>query len=218
MYITIDPYYSNTFYNESLEALKNNGVEYKEFISVKTPFDWYIQLDKEPIMVNYDKLPEKDVRWLVNKVQPLRPNEEYLLYRREQDEGPKALLKYIENEALKEARTSNYAVFFTIKNREEGEQITKDFPGKIWYFGKYYKNKFRVCLSTNEMIKNYINRDQILLEKGDIKEPGRFEADFNWRVLRGQDMLLKFTEMPFFKDGQYNRVKISPEVSARFNL
>jgi hypothetical protein len=217
MYITIDPYYSIQFYNEALQSLKNNGVDYKEYIHIKTPFDWYLELDQKPIMVNYDELSEKETRWLVNTVKPLRPNEEYLLMRRDNDNGPKALLKFVENEPMREARKSDYAVFFTVKNREEIEQITKDYPGRVWYFGKYYNNKFRVCLATNSMVKNFINQDQILLEKTE-SEPGRFEADLNWRIFRGNDMLEKFTETPYFEDGKYNRVKIKSEVSGRFQI
>jgi hypothetical protein len=217
MYITIDPYYSIQFYNEALQSLKNNGVDYKQYIHIKTPFDWYLELDQKPIMVNYDELSEKETRWLVNTVKPLRPNEEYLLMRRDNDNGPKALLKFVENEPMREARKSDYAVFFTVKNREEIEQITKDYPGRVWYFGKYYNNKFRVCLATNSMVKNFINQDQILLEKTE-SEPGRFEADLNWRIFRGNDMLEKFTETPYFEDGKYNRVKIKSEVSGRFQI
>lgn len=215
MFITIDPYYSTQFYNECKEALRNNNIEVKEFISIKPPYNWYFSLDQKPIMVNYDELTDTEERWLVNKVQALRPNEEYILLRRDNDKGPKALLKFVENEPLRSARLSDYAVFFTVQNREELESMTKEYPGRVWYLGKYYGNKFRVCLATNKIVKNFLNNNQILLEKTD-NEPGRFEAELNYRVFRGNDMLEKFTETPYFEDGKYNRVRIRPDSTSRF--
>ncbi len=77
MFITIDPYYSTQFYNESLEALKNNNIEFSEFINIKPPYNWYLDVEKEPIMVNYDIASGSERRWMVNKVEALRTNEEY---------------------------------------------------------------------------------------------------------------------------------------------
>jgi hypothetical protein len=217
MHITVDPYYDIQFYNECKEALKNNTVDFKEFINTKPPFHWYFQLDQKPLLVNFDKATNSEERWMVNAVKPLRPNEEYLFLRRDNDVGQKALLKYIENEPLKEMRKTGYGVFFTIKNREEAQEITKDFPGKIWFFGKYYANKFRVCFCSNKMIKNYLSNDQILLENdGEYKEVGRFESELNFKVFRGNDMLIKFTETPFFEDGRYSPVNIKGELSNKF--
>lgn len=219
MFITIDPYYSTQFYNECKEALKNNQVPYKEFVNIKAPYNWYFQVDQKPIMVNYDVATDSESKWMVNTVQPLRPNEEYLLLRRDNDIGAKAILRFVENEPLKQARTSNYAVFFTIKNRQEGEQLTKDYPGKVWFMGKYYNNKYRVCLAVHPVVKGFLDPGQILLEKTqDMQEPGRFEAELNWRVFRQNDYLIKFTETPYFENGKFVRPKIQGELSSKFTL
>jgi hypothetical protein len=219
MFVTVDPYYTSQFYNECREALKNNKVVFDEFINIKAPYDWYFQVDQKPLFVNYDSATDSESRWMVNRVQPLRPNEEYLLQRRDNDNGPKALLKFVENEPLKLARKSSYAVFFTIKNREEGERLTREYPGKVWYMGKYYNNKYRICLATHAAARNYLNADQVLLEKNkDLSEPGRFEAELNWKVLRGNDRLIKFTETPYFEDGKYRPVKIKGELSGKFKI
>lgn len=212
MYITIDPYYGTQFYNECKEALKNNEITFSEFISIKPPYDWYFKLSQSPLMVNFDKLSEKDSRWLVSKVKALTPTDEYKLLRRDNDKGQQALLKFIENEPLEESRKSNFAVFFTIKNKEEGEKLSREFPGKIWYMGKYYSNRFRVCLSTNPYIKNFIDPSQILLEKTkEHNESGRFEADLNFSIFRGKDILIKYTQTPYFQDGLYNQPNIKGE-------
>jgi len=217
MYITIDPYYDNQFFNQSKEALKNNEIDFDISVSIKPPYNWYFKLDKEPIMVDYDKATTSEERWLVDTVIPLRSNDEYLLLRRNNDNGPTALLKFVENVPLKKARLSDYAVFFTVSGKDELEHISKEYPGTIWYMGKYYKNKFRVCLAVHESIKTFLSLEQVLLEKRkDLSEPGRFEAELNWKVFRGNDALVKFTETPFVMNGKMTRPKIMGEHSGRF--
>ena len=209
-FYTIDEYYTPEFYNECKESLKNNNIDFKEFISIKPPYKWYFQIDQEPIMINYDKLTKSSERFLVNKIQALRPNEEYLLQRRNNAVGPKAILKYTENEPLKNARKSDFAIFFNATSKDQLLNITKELPGtKIYYFGRYYNNKFRVALCTNPMIKNYLNPDDILLEREkDFTELGRFESELNFKIFRQKDYLQKYTETTYFKDGKYNPVKI----------
>lgn len=218
-YITIDPYYDTSFFNECKQALLNNDVNFKVHVSVKAPYDWYFEVDNTPIMVNYDVASKSESRWLVSTVTPLKPNEEYLLLRRENDNGKNALAKFIENTPLKEARKSDYAVFFTVKNREELETLSEEYHGKIWYFGKYYSNKYRVCLGTHETIKGYLNPKQILLEKeSDMNDPGRFESELNFKVFRGNDYLVKFSSTPYFQNGKYIRPKIKGDTSGKFLL
>lgn len=201
MFYTIDPYYDVNFYNQSKEALKNNNVKFSEFIEIKSPYRWFFKLTESPIMVNYDKI-EKN-RFLVQKVQALRPNEEYLLQRRGNSEGTN-IKRYIYNDAFRDAE--DYGMFFNIKNREEFIRLSKEYPGKIYYLGKYYDNKFRVCLVNNPMIKNYILPNQILLEKTpDMKEPGRFEAEFNYKILKFNDFIYKTFETIYSQDGKIIR-------------
>lgn len=212
MFISIDDYYDIEFYNQTIEAMKNNGLQPKEFISIKTPFNWYFKVENEPFMVNFDKLDKSNERFLVNKVQTLRANEAYKLIRRNDGVGQKALYKYIENQPLKEARESEYAVFFNAKSKQQLEQITKELPVKIYYFGKHYKNKYKVALCTNKMILNYITPEEILLEKSSaMNEPGRFESELNFKVFRQFDYLQKYTETTYFQNGKYYPVKIKSD-------
>jgi len=216
-FITIDPYYTTQFYNECLAALKNNSIDYREYINIKPPYNWYLEIEETPILVNYDLATDSESRWMVNTVKPLRPSDEYLLLRRENDKGASALLKFIENEPLKKARLSKYAVFFNVQSYENALSISKEYPGRIWYLGKYYNNKYRVCLALNETIKAFINDSDIILEK-ENNTPGQFEADLNFKVFRKFDRLIKFTETPYFEDGNFKRVNIRGEYSSRFNL
>jgi hypothetical protein len=206
MFYTLDNYYGVKFYNDTREALKNNQIKFKEFIEIKSPYNWYIKLDDnlKPIMVNYDE--KQKYRFLVQKVQALRSNEEYLLQRREDDAGTN-IKKYIFNDAFRDSE--EYGIFFHIKSKDELLKISKEFPGKIYYLGKYYDNKYRVCICNNIMIKNYINPGQILLEKTpEMKEPGKFEAEFNYRVLKLNDYIVKYTETIYAINGSLVRPKV----------
>lgn len=213
MFITIDPYYDINFYNEAKEALKNNNIPVKEYISIKTPFNWYFDLDREPMMVNYDKIDSSNERFIVNKVQTLRPNESYLLMRRGDSNTSTGVQKYIENQPLKESRESEYSVFFNAINKDQLQKITKELPVKIYYFGRYYNNIYKVALCNNKMILNYISRDSILLErnKNEYKELGRFEADLNYKIFKMKDHLQKYTETAYFENGFYYPVKIKSD-------
>lgn len=206
MFYTLDNYYGVKFYNDTREALKNNQIKFKEFIEIKSPYNWYIKLDDnlKPIMVNYDE--KQKYRFLVQKVKALRSNEEYLLQRREDDAGTN-IKKYIFNDAFRDSE--EYGIFFHIKSKDELLKISKEFPGKIYYLGKYYDNKYRVCICNNIMIKNYINPGQILLEKTpEMKEPGKFEAEFNYRVLKLNDYIVKYTETIYALNGSLVRPKV----------
>ncbi len=214
MFYTIDEYYDVNFYNQAKEALKNNNINFSEFLEIKNPYRWFFKLPDtiKPIMVNYDEISKN--RFLVRKVVALRPNEEYLLQRRNSSEGSN-ITRYIYNDAFEDAK--DYGIFFNIKNKEELLRISKEYPGKIYYLGKYYGNRFRVCLVNNPMIKNYINPAQILLEKNpDMKEPGRFEAEFNFKVLKQNDYIYKTIETIYAENGIIVRPKVFDTTNAKY--
>ena len=205
MFYTLDEYYDVNFYNQTKQALKNNNINFIEFLEIKNPYRWFFKLDDsvKPIMVNYDTIDKN--RFIVSKVLPLKSNDEYLLQRRNNSEGIN-IIRYIYNDAFNSI--NDYGVFINVKNREEFINLSKEYPGKIYYLGKYYNNKFKVCLVNNPMIKNYILPDQILLEKTpDMKEPGRFEAEFNYRVLKFNDYLIKTMETIYSENGKIIRPK-----------
>jgi len=213
-FITIDAYYDVNFYNQCKEALKNNSIKFTEFIEIKSPYRWFFKLEDtiKPIMINYDEINKN--RFIVRKVQALRPNEEYLLQRRGSTEGSN-ITKYIYNDAFEDSK--DYGVFINISSRDELLRLSKEFPGKIYYLGKYYGNRFRVCLVNNSMIKNYINTSQILLEKTpDMKEPGRFEAEFNYKVLKHNDYIYKTTETIYAQNGSIIRPKVFDTTNTKY--
>jgi len=203
--ITIDEYYDIPLYIEALQALRNNRIEYKEYISTKSPFNWYIDMDQNPVMINYDVLPNNQQKFLLNKVEPATPTEKYIYERKEQFDGVKALKHYSMNKPLEIAEKSDYACFFAARNRVQLQELSKNL-GTIYYFGKYYGNKYRIALCTNKMIKNFVNVDEILVTK--TSSVTQMELDLNFKIFRLNDRLRKFTEQPTFKNGKLQAVKI----------
>ena len=63
MLITIDPYYNVEFYNKCIQALINNKIPVKQFISPISK-KWYLDVPVLPIMLNYDLVPENEKRFL----------------------------------------------------------------------------------------------------------------------------------------------------------
>ena len=203
-YISIDDYYSIDQYNESLQALRNNSVSFSQYIYTKTPYNFVIEIFREPIMINYDLFTNNQLQYLINAVEPSKPQEEYLLQRRDSYEGIKGLIQYGLNEPLRQADKSDYACFFNLKNYAEGMTLSKSL-GKIYYFGKYIKNT-KLALCTNSMIKNFIDPSHILVEKK--SSIINMELELNYKYFRLQNRLRKFTNTPYFNNGKFNNVKI----------
>lgn len=226
---TIDPYTNTVQYNESLQALRNNNVQFSQFISLRAPYHWYLELPSDPLLVNYDKLDAKELKYVVTAVKPINPSSEFELLRREANGVP---VKYFENIPLKEARESKYALFFNATGIDQLKQMSKNLPGhKIYYFGKFLNNRFRLALCMSPMALNFAPANSILLEKknssnlfnnprgiggslgsqgdqaNDYSKPGFFEADLNRRVFKFKDFLVKYSDTPYFLDGKYYPVK-----------
>jgi len=204
-FFTIDPYTSVIQYNESLEALKNNKINYVEYISTLGPYNWYLSLEKSqyPIMMNYEKMNNTIWKQCVSKVLPLRPNDVYLLYRRGEK---KDIAKYIENDVFKQARNNN-SIVFKIKTKEETLSLSKIY-GTIYPLGVYFNGSIKLAICFNSEIKNSLTSDRILVEMGSHK-PGELEKEINYRALRNQDKIIKYSITPYFKDGKFHQTSPS---------
>ena len=201
---TIDEYYSINGYIEGIQALKNNGVDYKEYIMTRAPFNFYLDTDQLPIMMNYDELTNNMQKFIINKVEGATPSDDYLLARKDTFDGKKGLKEYGQNKPLARIDKSDYACFFRVRNKEQLLNLS-DTLGTIYYFGKYYNNT-RVGLCYNKMIKNLVEESDIMVEKK--SNSIQMELDLNFKIFRLNDRLRKFTETPYFKDGKYHPVKI----------
>lgn len=216
--INIDDYYNIQFYNETKEALKNNGVEFREFINTNPPYNFAIMCDKEPVYINFDTVNRPQERYYVNIIRPLTPNQEYLYERRESFTNKKAINHYAINDALKSGQKSGEGIFFTA-NKEEILRISKEFPRKIFYFGKYYNNKYKLFFSDSLIIKNYIDSDQILVESKSFKHITDLEIKLNYDIFKLSDRLMKLSETPFVKDGKFYPISsVVPEISGKYSL
>jgi len=189
MLITIDPYYDVSFYLQTIQALKNNKVQFTEYLLTIAPFYWYIDVDIPPTFVNYDVLPSNQRKYVTTLVKPAIPSDDYKYQRRESFSDKKALQKYARNTPMIEADNSDYACFFNLKNKEQALELSKNI-GKIWYFGKYYNN-MKIALTTNKMIKNFISPEDILVQKK--KSSIQMEIDLNYNVFRLNTRLKKFS-------------------------
>lgn len=216
--INIDDYYNIQFYNETKEALKNNGVEFREFINTKPPYNFSIQCDEVPLFINYDLVSRQQEMYYVNIIKPLTPNKEYIYERRESFTNKKAINHYAVNDALKSGEKSGEGIFFTA-NKEEILRISKEFPRKIFYFGKYYNNKYKLFFSDSLIIKNYIDSDQILVESKSFKHITELEIKLNYDIFKLSDRLLKLSETPFVKNGRFYPISsVVPEISGKYSL
>ena len=218
MFVTIDPYYDIQFYNQCKEALTNNGVQYKEFISVKAPYEFYFEVQNPPTFINYDEAPESYSKWLVNIVTALKPNDDYIYARRDDYVNIKAVNHYAINDALRSAAISREGIFFSA-TKDEVLKISKEYPRKIYYMGRYFNRKYRVFFTDNLIIMNFLRAEQILVQSKDFKLVTELEVDLNWNVFHREDRLVKISETPYILNGKYYpSTSVRPELSDRYVL
>lgn len=218
MIITIDPYYDVNFYNECKEALSNNGVQYKEYISTKPPYYYYFDVSNPPTFINYDVADKSYTRYLVNIVKPLKPNDAYIYMRRDAYSNLKALNHYAINEPLAAAAKTGEGIFFAAE-KEEILRISKEYPRKIWFMGRYFNRKYKIFFADKLIIKNYINLENILVQGNDFSSPTELEVKLNFNIFREKDRLEKLSSTPYVLNGKYYSVgSVRPEISDKFTL
>jgi len=197
---TIDPFYDNNIYNESLQALKNNKIKYEEFILLKNPYNFYLRLEdkKLPVMLNYEMISRSRWEFLVTKVRPLVPRDILKLYRF--NRSVSSIKEYINNDVFSEALKSKTTIVFNYKNREQLTNLSKKY-GKIYIIGKYY-NTFRLAVCFNPEIKNVLLPNDVLITQGEHKL-GELELNINKNILKSKEKIIKYTSTPYFKDGNF---------------
>ena len=150
MFVSIDDYYDVNFYNDSLMALEENGVQFTEHILFKDKIPKFcIELPREPLMIHYNVVPLEHEKYLVSKVIPLDANSSVTLYRKKVDYGKGIRPEMYLNDALSSIEPGQYAAFVDIKSQEEAIALTKEIPLRIYFLGKYL-NKYKVCLITSD--------------------------------------------------------------------
>lgn len=210
MLISIDDFYSVDYYNTCKEALLNNGVPFKEYVSITGNNKWYLDVPSAPIMVNYVVCPKSEERYLVNKVCALEPSSEYRYYRK--IDGYKRLaLNYIRNDAWS-SLDGKSAWLVKIDSKEQVLKWSQiDRETKIWYLGKYFGNRYRFALITSSLLRSLIPRENILAEKTSSMSVEMFETEINYKVLYLKERIFKFSETPYFKNDRFYMPQRYPE-------
>jgi hypothetical protein len=218
MFVTIDPYYNVQFYNECKEALNNNGVSYKEYISTKAPFYFYFEVNSSPAFINYDQAPDAYSKWLVTLTKGLTPNAKNLLLRRDSFSELKGINQYAINDALLSGAKSSEGIFFT-STRDEILRISKKYPRKIFYMGKYFDKKYRIFFTDNLIIMNFLKAEQILVKSKTFKNITELEVELNFNIFHEKDRLMKLSETPYILNGSFYQIStITQDVIDRFVL
>lgn len=216
--VTLDPYYSVEFYNQTRESLTNNGVKFREFISTKPPFHFFLEVPDVPTFIDYDRVPKTYSRWLVNIVQALKPNDDYIYRRREGLAGPSAVALFAVNDALRAVQKTGEGVFFT-STRDRALEISRLFPRKIWWCGRYYSGKYRVFLSDSLLIKNFLRPDDVLVQSKKFKSVLELEVELNVMAFQERDRLVKMSQTPYLLDGKLRDLtSVRPEIGNKFVL
>ena len=217
IFITFDPFYETDQYNEFLTAAKNNHIEYDEFISVRAPYYWYveIELDDAPRFVNYDLLTSTQEKFIVNKMKARMPNEAYLLLRRKTD-NPRDIERFISPKPLIQSRKESNVIVFKSMNKNNLLEISRKLGNtKIWKLGELKKKKYKIYMTFNPYVLSFISRDDVLIEKknkNEYKGVGELEYELNHKVLVVEKIDEKTMELEYYREGKFYPLKaILPE-------
>lgn len=202
MLISIDNYYDVNFYNQCLTALKNNKVPFTEYLSTTGNYNWYLDVPRLPIMINYDILQKSEERYLVSKVISLNSDTNYKYYRR-LDSQHHFETKYILNDVFEDILKKD-AWFIKVNSKSQMLALSKlDVNSKIWYLGRYLDGRIKIAVTTSNIIRMITPRENIIMEKKAADKIERFETEFNYRILMGKERLIKFDTTPYFMNDRY---------------
>lgn len=198
-YISFDNYYKQSEYNRFILSAYNNNVKYEEFISIRTPFAWWIKVDDEnlPKFLDYDET--KDTKWLVSKIKARYPNEEVILKRRDND--PKQdIRKFIENDVLEKARTEKFVCVFYFQGNKIRD-YSVGFKDKIYILG--LKGAYRIGVCFNPYIQDIVEPSTIILieKDGDYRNVGEIEQRINYVWKPNIKLTHKTLESSYYYNG-----------------
>lgn len=212
MLVSIDKFYNVDFYNKCIQALLNNKIPVKQFISSVT-FKWYLDVPYAPIMLNYETLPTTERRFLLSKAIAVYPSDQYKLYRRTND--ARALNPVMVRSDYM-ADDKQYACFFHLKNQYDGHTLSKALNTKIYYIGRYYNNRYRICVCLDPAIRPLLPSSDVLFEKTEEITWNKAEIEINQRVFMLRDYLMKFTRTPYFTGNKFEAPPYYGELQKRF--
>lgn len=197
---TIDGDYDLQEYNKVIASMQANAISYNEYIHTKN-YKFYIETPQEPWCLKYENIDLQFSYFLVAKTVPLQSNE-IIKYSRRSEHSGKAALKLAYNDALESAK-GQYIYFFHLTNKDAAKELSKEI-GKIWYFGRYFGNRYHVFMSANQYLTKYVKLDYILSSG----TPLEAEMQLYYQAFNRQDRLKKYSQTPAYENGQYLRPKI----------
>lgn len=159
-YVSFDAYYRYDLVNDFLVNAEKNGLKFRTFISNRDGYKWYIGLDYKRDFPKFLKYTEvTDTRFLFEKLTPMNGAERNYLLRRSQIVD---IEQFVSPKCFKELKNKDYAVCFKYNNLDTIKQAS--LVGiKSYLLGK--QGNYRLGLSFNKYINNYISLSDIMLEK-----------------------------------------------------
>lgn len=221
MLVTLDPYYDIDFYNQSIEALKNNKVDYRLYVQTISPYNFYIDIPSQPLFVNYDLMNPSNSRHLAAVTMPNSTDGAYLFLRRMTHAGKKGFNYYAFNDVFKAIQKSKEGIIFDC-SVDSAKYLSRFYPRKIYFLGKYLNKRYSIMACDSLIVKNYFNRVSqkitILSESKDFVNSTELETEVNHKVFSLRDRLLKVSNTPFIQNGDFNRFYINGKLSAKFGI
>lgn len=203
-YLSFDAYYDYNLYNEFIYNARKNKLEFKEYISTQSQHKWYIglQYQKElPKFLKFDVIT--DSRYLLEKITPLNTSEENYLLRRHRIVPN--IERYTCPKIFRDAKNAHYACIFKYTDIGALKRASLVKNVKTYILGK--QKSYKLAITTNKNILNFINNSDILLEKrskSDFNKPGELELMLNQRWLTGEPLTNKILHYPYVEDGVLN--------------
>lgn len=202
-YLSFDAHYDYTLYNEFIANAKKNKLEFKQYVSTQSQHKWYISLQYQkdfPKFLRYELLT--DSKYLLETLTPLNASEENYLLRRHR------IIPDIERftcpKIFRDAKNAHYACIF--KYTDISVLKRASLKGvKSYVLGK--QKSYKLAITTNKKILDFINSSDILLEKrskSEFSKPGELELILNQRWLTGEPLTNKILHYPYVEDGVLN--------------
>lgn len=203
MIFSFDDFYNTDFYNTTIEHLFELGIPFKEFLHIKS-YKWYLDCEIDPTILKYDEISGTSKRLLISKTIPLTSSDEYKYRRRQANSSSSAAISLCFNDAYNYFK--DFISFIWLDNNESARELSKHI-GRIYYFGRYFSNRYRVYGCKNSYLKNFVNPERILSE-GSIVQA---ELKLNYSIFKLQDFLEKYSQTPYWDSGLY----FAPNVLAK---
>ena len=216
-FITFDFYYDINRYNEFIAAALQNRVEFRQFLSIQPPYNWFLMIkpDDFPKFLLYEEATSNDIKWLVSIIRPTRPNEAYYVERRP---GQKvSYWQYVTPEPFKNLKKKKYMMVFKTYDNYPLRDISKEL-GKVKIYQLPRKSDLKgyyinVCF--NPYIKSYINQKNILFEF-DNNDKTKQNVPDNWATVEyyinhfklvQEKIIDKTYLLPYYENGVYYPLK-----------